>query len=44
MAKEGLGQELFTIFSAGVQVHSRVMGKDEDATIRTPTTYQRPFS
>jgi adenylate cyclase len=44
MAEEGFKRKLCAILSADVQGYSRLMGLDEDATIRTLTTYQRPFS
>ena len=44
MAEEGFKRKLTAILSADVEGYSRFMGEDEDATIRTLTTYQWPFS
>ena len=40
MAEEGFKRKLCAILSADVQGYSRLMGEDEDATIRTLTTYR----
>jgi hypothetical protein len=44
MAEEGFERKRCAILSADVQGYSRLMGLEEDATIRTFTTYQWPFS
>jgi adenylate cyclase len=43
MAK-GFERKLCAILSADVQGYGRLMGYDEDKTIRTLTAYQWPFS
>lgn len=40
MAEESFKMKLTAIFSADVEGYSRLMGEDEDATIRTLTTYR----
>ncbi len=40
MAQEGFKRKLTAILSADVQGYSRLMGEDEDATIRTLTAYR----
>jgi len=40
MAPEGFKRKLTAILSADVEGYSRLMGEDEDATIRTLTTYR----
>jgi len=40
MAEESFKRKLTAILSADVQGYSRLMGEDEDATIRTLTTYR----
>jgi adenylate cyclase len=40
MAQEGFKRKLAAILSADVQGYSRLMGDDEDATVRTLTTYR----
>ena len=40
MTQEGYKRKLTAILSADVQGYSRLMGEDEDATIRTLTTYR----
>ncbi|MFH1580889.1 MAG: hypothetical protein ABIC39_02270 [Pseudomonadota bacterium] len=44
MAEEGFERKLCAILSADIQGYSRLRNYDEDATIRTLTTYQWPFS
>ena len=44
MAEDGFERKLCAILSADVQRYSRLMGHDEDATIRTLATYQWLFS
>ena len=44
MAHEGLKRKLTAILSADVEGYSRLMGEDEDATIRTLTTYRELMS
>ena len=39
MTKEGFKRKLTAILSADVEGYSRLMGEDEDATIRTLTSY-----
>jgi len=39
MVEERSKRKLSAIFSADVQGYSRLMGEDEDATIRSLTTY-----
>ncbi len=40
MAQEGLKRKLTAILSADVEGYSRLMGDDEESTIRTLTTYR----
>ena len=40
MAEEGFKRKLTAILSADVEGYSRLMGEDEDATIRTLTAYR----
>ena len=40
MPQEGFKRKLAAILSADVEGYSRLMGEDEDATIRTLTTYR----
>ena len=40
MTQEGYKRKLTAILSADVEGYSRLMGEDEDATIRTLTTYR----
>jgi len=40
MTQEGFKRKLTAILSADVEGYSRLMGEDEDATIRTLTTYR----
>ena len=40
----GMGRKLAAIFSTDVEGHSRLMGNDEEATIRTLTTYRALIS
>ncbi len=44
MAEENFKRKLCAILSADVQEYSRLMGEDEDATIRTLTTYRKLMS
>ena len=44
MAEEGFKRKLAAILSADVEGYSRLMGEDEDATIRTLTTYRELMS
>ncbi len=44
MAEEGFKHKLAAILSADVKGYSRLMGEDEDATIRTLTTYRELMS
>jgi adenylate cyclase len=44
MAEEGFKRKLTAILSADVQGYSRLMGEDEDATIRTLTAYRELMS
>jgi adenylate cyclase len=44
MAPEGFKRKLTVILSADVEGYSRLMGEDEDATIRTLTTYRELIS
>jgi hypothetical protein len=41
MAEEGFKRRLTAILSADVAGYSRLMGDDEEATVRTLTTYGR---
>jgi adenylate cyclase len=40
MAEEGFKRKLAAILSADVEGYSRLMGEDEEATVRTLTTYR----
>ena len=40
MIKEGFKRKLTAILSADVEGYSRLMGEDEEATVRTITTYR----
>ena len=40
MTQEGFKRKLTAIFSADVEGYSRLMGEDEEATVRTLTTYR----
>jgi len=44
MADEGFRRKLAAILSADVEGYSRLMDQDEDATIRTLTTYRKAIS
>ncbi len=44
MAEEGFKRKLAAILCADVEGYSRLMGEDEDATIRTLTTYRKLMS
>ncbi len=44
MAEEGFRRKLTAILSADVEGYSRLMGEDEDATIRTLTAYRQLMS
>ena len=44
MAPEEFKRKLTAILSADVEGYSRLMGDDEDATIRTLTTYRELMS
>ena len=44
MAEEGFKRKLTAILSADVEGYSRLMGEDEDGTIRTLTTYRELMS
>jgi len=44
MAEEGFKRKLVAILSADVEGYSRLMGEDEDATIRTLTAYRELMS
>ncbi len=44
MTQEGFKRKLIAILSADVQGYSRLMGEDEDDTIRTLTTYRELMS
>ncbi len=44
MAEEGFRRKLTAILSADVKGYSRLMGEDEDATIRTLTTFRGNLS
>ena len=39
MAQEGFKRKLAAILSADVEGYSRLIGEDEEATVRTLTTY-----
>ena len=44
MAQEGFKRKLTAILSADVEGYSRLMGEDEEATVRTITTYREVFT
>jgi adenylate cyclase len=44
MAEEGFKRKLTAILSADGEGYGRLMGEDEDATIRTLTTYRELMS
>jgi len=44
MTEEGFKRKLTAILSADVEGYSRLMGEDEDATIRTLTAYRELMS
>ncbi len=44
MAKEGFKHKLAAILCADVEGYCRLMGEDEDATIRTLTTFRGNLS
>ena len=44
MTQEGFKRKLTAIFSADVEGYSRLMGEDEEATIRTLTTYRNAIA
>ncbi len=44
MTDEGFKRKLAAILSADVEGYSRLMGEDEDATIRTLTAYRELMS
>jgi len=44
MTQEGFKRKLTAILSADVEGYSRLMGEDEEATIRTLTTYRNAIS
>jgi len=44
MAEEGFKRKLTAILSADVEGYSRMMGEDEEATIRTLTTYRNTIA
>jgi adenylate cyclase len=44
MAEESFKRRLIAILSADVEGYSRLMGDDEDATIRTLTNYRELMS
>ena len=44
MAKESFKRKLTAILSADVEGYSRLMGEDEEATVRTITTYREVFN
>ena len=44
MAEEGFKRKLTAILSADVEGYSRLMGEDEEATIRTLTTYRNAIA
>ena len=44
MAEEGFKRKLTAILSADVEGYSRLMGDDEEATVRTLTSYREVFS
>ncbi len=44
MPQEGFKRKLTAILSADVEGYSRLMGEDEEATIRTLTTYRNAIA
>ena len=44
MTQEGFKRKLIAILSADVEGYSRLMGDDEEATVRTLTTYREVFT
>lgn len=44
MAEKGFRRKLTAILNADVEGYSRLMGEDEDATIRTLTAYRELMS
>ncbi len=44
MAQEGFNRKLTAILSADVEGYSRLMGEDEEATVRTITTFREVFA
>ena len=44
MAEEGFKRKLAAILSADVEGYSRLMDDDEEATVRTLTSYRTAFS
>jgi adenylate cyclase len=44
MAEEGFKRKLSAILSADVEGYSHLMGEDEEATVRTLTTYRDMLS
>ena len=44
MAQEGFKRKLTAILSADVEGYSRLMGEDEEATVRTLTAYREVFT
>ena len=44
MTQEGFKRKLTAILSADVEGYSRLMGQDEDATVRTLTTYRKAIA
>src|SRR5210317_692403 len=44
MAQEGFKRKLTAILSADVKGYSRLMGEDEEATVRTLTAYREVFT
>ncbi len=44
MAQEGFKRKLTVILSADVEGYSRLMGDDEEATVRTITAYREILS
>jgi class 3 adenylate cyclase len=44
MAEEGFKRKLTAILSADVKGYSRLMGEDEEATVRTLNTYREVFT
>ena len=44
MAEEGFKRKLAAILSADVEGYSRLMGEDEEATVRTLTSYRKAIT